>query len=162
MVFPILLAMCMGISWMEQSPLLCRAWRVWHLCKFHLNITWHLFQHTCNCILFCSTVLCFLEPFWCTRIYMPAHLDYCHAWPIFLQFKLQLFTLLFTWFYYTWWPSSGIFLRTIFKAPFQLNCHGLVIWIHCKYGLFKISPYAFIPDFILTDDFLPGIFQTII
>ena len=52
-----------------------------------------------------------------------------------------------------WWLSLGIFLPTIFKAPFQLNCHGLVIWIHCKYELFNISPYVDHSEFILIDSF---------
>jgi hypothetical protein len=100
------------------------------------------FEHTCNA--------CGLLP--CLVIFS-------------LQFKLQPFNLLLSLFYFSLRSSSvGISHQTTSKAPFQLNCLGLVIWIHCKYELFfnsfiSASSYLWLYTNKL---FHPGTFQTII
>jgi len=124
--------MCMETSWVEQFPLLCKAWRAWPLCKFHLD-TWAAFAWIG--LLFC----CFC--FYCRLINMLMP----HTKHVLISTMPQPITLLFNWFL-LFHDIAMVILRNLSSnnlqgaIPIELsrigNLDTLWVWIIC---------YLFVP-----------------
>ena len=91
------------------------------------------------------TMIDFIISFLLTCWDMHAHLGFYHTRLIIrpTTFSPKYLTTLL-------WSFSGIFPPTVFKVPFQLSYHGLVIWIHCKYEK-GISPVSIVSLWLQTN-----------